>query len=98
MRYFATLLLACLLIACSSPLVGVPENGKRWYFMHNCYACHGKNANNGKAPKIAGLHMNYSNFNRRLRNAKSAIMPEYPDNKISDQDVADILSWLKSLE
>jgi mono/diheme cytochrome c family protein len=66
--------------------------------MHNCFACHGNNGDDGKGPRIAGLSMSYGRFLKRLRHAETAIMPEYPQEKISDQDAADILAWLKSLK
>lgn len=65
--------------------------------MHNCFACHGKNGNDGKAPDISNLKMNYWSFKSRLRKTETAIMPAYPEEKISNQDVADILAWLQSL-
>lgn len=89
--FFATLTLAC-----SGPSGNV-ENGKRWYSMHTCHGCHGQNGNDGKGPDITDLDMNYSSFVKRLRNAKSPIMPVYPESKISDQDAADILAFIKSL-
>ncbi len=94
---FLAFILSASLISCSSP-VGDPVEGKRWYTMHNCFACHGKNANDGKGPNIAGIEMNYRQFLNRLRNAKTPIMPEYSRQRIPDQDVADILSWLQSIE
>ncbi len=89
--------LGTLLIGCSSPQ-GTPEDGMRWYTMHNCFACHGKKGNDGKAPQITGLDMSYRSFLKRLRQAETAIMPEYSKEQISDQDAADILAWLTSLK
>ena len=65
--------------------------------MHNCYACHGKNANDGRAPKIAAIDRSFGSFVRFLRNPDSASMPSFPEEIISRQDAADIYSWLKSL-
>ncbi len=90
------LTLTVLLFGCNQP-PGNPVDGKRWYSMHNCFACHGKNGNDGKGPKIAGLHMNHRGFVTRLRKSQSAIMPAYPEKNISNQDAADILAWLQSL-
>ncbi len=85
------------LFGCTSPEGNVAD-GQRWYRMHNCYACHGDKGNDGGGPKIAGLNMGYRSFVHRLRNAETPIMPIYPQDKISDQDAADILAFLKSLE
>lgn len=88
--------LSCLIIiGCSGPK-GNKEDGARWYKMHNCFACHGSDGNNGKAPKIGNLDMGYRTFRSIIRDAGSPIMPKYSEEKISDQDVADIYEWLKN--
>lgn len=94
------LLLAVFIIvsACTSPEGNVAD-GQRWYTMHTCYACHGKNGEGRRGgPSISGLNMGYSSFVKRLRNSETAIMPQYSAEKINDQDAADILAFLKSLE
>ncbi len=82
---------------CSSP-EGNASAGKRWYGMHNCNGCHGNNGNDGNGPAIAGLDMSHRAFVSRLRNAETAVMPVYSEEKIDDQDAADILAFLQSLE
>jgi mono/diheme cytochrome c family protein len=94
------LLLAIFLVisACTSPEGNVAD-GKRWYAMHTCHACHGKDGNGRRGgPSIAGLNMGYRSFVQRLRNPQTAIMPRYSAEKINDQDAADILAFLKSLQ
>lgn len=86
-----------LLSGCTSP-VGNIGDGKRWYRMHNCYACHGENGNDGKGPDIANLKMSYRSFVSRLRNSETAVMPEFSKDKISNQDAADILAFLQNPE
>lgn len=90
------LILTMLLVsACSAPM-GNPQDGKRWYSMHNCFACHGPNGDDGKAPDISSLEMNFFFFKRKIRNAGSPIMPKFSEEKISDQDVADLYAFLKA--
>mgnify|MGYP001826073527 FL=1 len=86
---------ALMVTACSAPL-GNPEDGKRWYSMHNCFACHGPNGDDGKAPVVSNLEMSYWRFERKIRDAGSPIMPKYPEEKISAQDVADLYAYLKA--
>jgi mono/diheme cytochrome c family protein len=96
----ALLFFAMLIIisACTSPEGNVAD-GKRWYTMHTCYACHGKDGKGRRGgPHIAGLDMSYRAFLDRLRNPQTAIMPAYSAEKINDQDAADILAYLKSLQ
>ncbi len=47
------LLFLCLFFfsGCSAP-PGNPEDGKRWYMMHNCYSCHGLHGDDGRAPRL----------------------------------------------
>lgn len=90
--------IAALLVAggCSEPEGNVAE-GKRWYRMHNCSACHGDNGYDGNGPDIADLDMGFNSFTHRLRNGETAVMPVYDENRISDNDAADILAYLQSL-
>jgi mono/diheme cytochrome c family protein len=81
--------------SCSSPEGNVAD-GQRWYRMHNCHGCHGEHGNDGRGHKIAGLEMGFHSFTKRLRNARTAVMPEYSEELISDQDAADILAFLKA--
>jgi len=84
---------ALFLAACTTP-DGNPEDGKRWYMMHNCFACHGQNGDDGKAPEIRGTGISYRSFHGTVRNANSPIMKKFPESVISEQDVADIYAWL----
>ena len=85
-----------ILSGCSGPEGNVAD-GKRWYLMHNCHACHGLAGNDGGGPDIAGLSMSYRGFVHRLRNAQTQVMPEYSEERINDQDAADILAYLQTL-
>jgi mono/diheme cytochrome c family protein len=100
-RVFLLLLFLAVLLpisACSSPEGNVAD-GQRWYRMHTCYACHGEDGNGRRGgPAVANIDMEYRSFVHRLRNPKTAIMPAYGEEKINDQDAADILAFLKSLE
>ncbi len=98
---FSTILLclvfSSLLSGCTSP-EGDVADGKRWYRMHNCFACHGENGHDGRGPDIAALDMSYRSFVSRLRNTETQVMPEFNKGKINDQDAADILAFLKSMK
>lgn len=97
----ALLLLFCtitvlMLTACNTPQGDIME-GKRWFAMHNCSACHGQNANNGRAARISAIDMSFGSFVRFLRNPDTPSMPPFPESKISRDDAADIYAWLKSM-
>lgn len=82
-------------IGCTTPK-GNPEEGKRWYMMNRCYACHGLNGDDGKGPMIRGVGLGYRYFHSTVRNANSQIMRPFPESKLSDQDIADIYAWLEA--
>ncbi|MCP4342235.1 MAG: cytochrome c [Desulfobulbaceae bacterium] len=65
--------------------------------MHNCSSCHGPHGNDGRAVNIAGLKMGFGSFVRKLRKTDTPIMPSFPATKVSEQDVADIYAYLKSM-
>jgi mono/diheme cytochrome c family protein len=97
-RSFLPIFLVCslfVLAACSAP-PGNPEEGKKWFMMHNCSSCHGPHGNDGKAPHIAGLDMGFQSFLRKLRTTDAPIMPPFPESILSKQDAADIYAFLKS--
>lgn len=87
---------ALLFSACNSPS-GNAEDGKRWYAMHNCSACHGENGNNGRAAQISGIDMGFGSFLSILRKPYSPSMPPFPENKLPEKDAADIYAWLKRM-
>ncbi len=86
-----------MLSGCTTP-EGNADDGKRWYRMHNCHACHGEYGYDGDGPDIAALDMSYRSFVHRLRNAETAVMPEFSEEKINDQDAADILAYLQNID
>ena len=63
--------------------------------MYNCYACRGKNANNGKALVIARIDRSFGRFLRFIRNPDSAVMPIFPEEVLSRQDAADSCTWFR---
>lgn len=91
------LLVSLALYGCGAP-AGSPDDGKRWYTMHNCSSCHGLHGNDGRAVDIAGIDMRFGSFVRTLRRSDAPIMPHFPEAKISKQDAADIYAYLKTVK
>jgi mono/diheme cytochrome c family protein len=92
------LLALCLVFLsnCGAP-PGNPADGRRWFVMHNCSACHGPHGYDGRAANIAGIAMSFSSFVRKLRTTDAPIMPPFPESKLSKQDAADIYAYLQSI-
>ena len=87
--------LALLFAACGTPQ-GNAEDGKRWYLLNRCHACHGPEGDGGgRGPAIANTAMSFRSFLSTVRDAGSLIMPKYSEERIPTQDVADIYAWLK---
>lgn len=89
------LILFFLLQACSTPPTGDAENGRRWYALYRCDACHGEQGRGGRGPGLAGLTLRYSAFLGKIRHSGSNIMPSFPEKQLSNQDAADIYIFLK---
>ncbi len=89
-------LLPLFFIGCSAP-PGDAADGKKWYMMNNCQACHGGHGDDGQAVNIAGIDMGFGSFIRKLRRTDAPIMPPFPESKISEQDAADIYAYLQSI-
>ena len=80
-------------------LAGNSQNGGRIYVSYGCYECHGRvgqGAQQTGAPRIAPPALLIDAFARYIH-APTGNMPPYTSKVVSDQDVADIYAFLKSL-
>jgi ubiquinol-cytochrome c reductase cytochrome c subunit len=98
MRTFALLLLLALPMC---PQGGDPKgdavNGKNVYARDGCYECHGYVGQGGTAgPRIAPGPIAYTAFAKYLRQPTDQ-MPPYTTKVLSDQEVADIYAFLKTI-
>lgn len=80
----------------AGPPVGDAAQGKAIWPTKACIGCHGANAEGGIGPKLAGTGLSYDQVLLRVRTGKSP-MPAFPPDQVSDQEVAHIYAWLKSL-
>ena len=87
-------------LACAQEVApgGVP-NGKRLY-LATCFECHGRSgqggAMNGPAPILANTAMPFDGFRAQLREPIGD-MPAYSQSVMSDEQVADIYAFVKTL-
>lgn len=90
----ASLLLASLACAQST---GNAQNGKRLFLRDGCWECHGYAGQGGRdGARIASTALNAQALIRYVRRPAGA-MPAYIDKIISDQELTDIWSYLKTL-
>lgn len=78
---------------------GIPENGKKLYMQNNCYTCHGtvgQGGERGAGPKLAPNPFPFVAFEMQLRQPRG-VMPRYPEKFVSNQDLADIYSYVASI-
>jgi len=77
--------------------VGNVENGKKLFTANTCYYCHGTVGQGGVAgARVAQVARNAQGFIRYVRRPTGA-MPAYTEKVISDQQLADIYAYLRSL-
>ena len=81
--------------SCTAPPEGSSSDGERWYAMQHCDSCHGKGGLGGEAPRIRKTQLSYRELLTKVRKAKSAIMPSFPMERLSDKEVADIFAYLQ---
>ena len=76
---------------------GNAENGKRLFLRDGCWECHGYAGQGGRdGARIASTALNTQALIRYVRRPSGA-MPAYIDKIISDQELTDIWSYLKTL-
>jgi ubiquinol-cytochrome c reductase cytochrome c subunit len=77
---------------------GRVENGKRIYLKDGCYECHGRDAQGSRlsGPKVGPQPIPLSAFVAYVR-APGGQMPPYTSKVISDAELSDISTFLKSL-
>jgi mono/diheme cytochrome c family protein len=79
---------------------GDAANGKATFLKEACFTCHGRagqgGAYNGPAPVLAHTALPFEGFKAQVRNPVDD-MPAYSDAVLSDQDIADIYAFVKSL-
>ena len=82
-----------------SSLTGNAQNGGRIYVADGCYECHGRvgqGSQSTAAPRLGPPALTIDAFARYIH-APTGNMPPYTSKVVSDQDVADIYAFLKSL-
>ena len=103
-RVAAAAMASCLAAApwawAQEPPKGDAANGKKVYLADGCYQCHGRVGQGGlmtgNAPVLAQTKMPYAAFTHQLRSPIND-MPPYPENLLSQKDMADIFAYLQSL-
>jgi len=95
-RLFWLLALACV-TATAQTKPGDAENGKRLYLKNGCYQCHGQSGQGGLAgARLAQTKLAQAAFLAYVRNPAPGGMPPYRAKVMSDQELADVWTYIKT--
>lgn len=96
-KYFALFsILAVSAFAQTKP--GDVANGKRLFEKDGCYQCHGYVGQGGTSgPRLAQTRFPFAGFMAFVRNPPSGGMPPFRQKVLSDQELADIYAYIKSI-
>ena len=83
--------------ATSAALVGNVDAGKRLYEKNTCFFCHGTVGQGTlDGARLAVVARNLQSFTRYVRQPTGR-MPAFTDKILSDQELADIFAYVRSL-
>ena len=81
----------------STPPTGSAQNGKKLYERDGCWECHGWAGQGGRdGARLADTALTTAQLTRYVRKPTGA-MPAYIDKVLTDQELADIWAYLKSM-
>jgi mono/diheme cytochrome c family protein len=92
----------------TSPVTGNAVTGKKLYYDHACYSCHGFNGETGARPFVPNWPANLATersfvaFLRGRANVSpvqpSTSMPNYPVESLSDAQARDVYAFIRSFK
>jgi mono/diheme cytochrome c family protein len=94
-------LLLLLILGCAAATAqtkpGKAENGKRLYLKNGCYQCHGQSGQGGLAgARLAQTKLAQAAFIAYVRNPAPGGMPPYRTQVMTDQELADVWTYIKT--
>jgi mono/diheme cytochrome c family protein len=93
---FTTVVLAAVAALAQQPATSA-QNGKKLYERDGCWECHGWAGQGGRdGARLADTALTTAQLTRYVRKPTGA-MPAYIDKVITDQELADIWAYLKSM-
>ena len=75
---------------------GDAQSGKKIFASYGCYQCHGYAAHGGAGPRLAPRPIAFAALSRYVRQPTGE-MPPYTARVLSDQQLADIYAFLRSV-
>jgi mono/diheme cytochrome c family protein len=89
----------------TSELDGDAKRGKELFKAYQCYACHGYTGETGTGTRLNPPRFDQAGFITYVRNPSGrpvsfgpgGLMPAYASSEVTDQNLTDIYSFLKSI-
>jgi mono/diheme cytochrome c family protein len=76
---------------------GNVDNGKRLFLRNGCYQCHGYGGQGGAAgARLAQTKLPLAAFTAFVRNPAPGGMPPYRSKIMTDQELADVFTYIKT--
>ena len=76
---------------------GDASRGKDLFLKYSCYACHGFSGQNGPGARLVPMRMPPAAFIAYVRSPRTRQMPSFSPKVLSDQQLADIHAYVKTL-
>ena len=98
MRFLICAALACAAWAQTPAPAGNAQRGRQIFASDGCYQCHGREAQGGPGtgPRLAPKPISFDAVSKYVRQPTGQ-MPPYTRKVVSDQDLADIYAFLRSI-
>jgi mono/diheme cytochrome c family protein len=92
-----TLIIGLLASVAAFAQQGDAKRGEKLFKDYSCYACHGFSGQNGPGKRLVPMKMATVVFTAYVRAPGSNQMPSYSAKVLSDQQLADIWAYVKTL-
>ena len=76
---------------------GDASRGKDLFLKYSCYACHGFSGQNGPGARLVPMRLAPAAFIAYVRSPRTRQMPSFSAKVLSDQQLADIHAYVKTL-
>jgi mono/diheme cytochrome c family protein len=80
----------------TSPLIDPADLPGRSVYEETCSRCHGPEGQGGKAPWLIPFRWNYAQALDIIRHGGACGMPGFPESELSDDQVKEIVDYLKT--
>ena len=95
--FLAPVAATSLLVISAFAQQGDAKRGEKMFKDYSCYACHGFSGQNGPGKRLVPMKMATVAFTAYVRSPGTNQMPSYSAKVLSDQQLADIWAYIRTL-